>query len=485
MGLRLAGLANGVSQLHGSVSRQMFHALWPAVPAEEAPIGSVTNGVHARTWVAPEMADLLNRAVLPSWEEADADAWARIDDARDDEIWRVRDQGREQLVSFVRSRLKASLLARGVSESDAAWCEEAFDPTALTVGFSRRFAAYKRATLLLSQPERLRRLLLSPERPLQLLFAGKAHPADEVGKEMIRELVQFSREPELRHRIAFIEDYDISVARMLYQGCDVWLNTPRRPLEACGTSGEKAALNGALNCSILDGWWAEMFDGGNGWAISSAEAYQDLEQRDRVEADSLFELLERQIIPLYYDRFEGRVPRRWVRRIKSSLQSLGPRVTASRMVKDYVELMYEPIAARADLLSASGHAHARALATWKARVRAAWPDVYVGEVHSDAGSAVAELGESRQVEVLVALGSLSGDDVAVELLHGPVGPHDEMTETSVVTLHLVGLGEESAQYRYQGSFSCSHAGRYGYTVRVVPSHPDLLIPAEMGCVAWA
>ena len=485
MGLRLAGLANGVSQLHGRVSRQMFHALWPAVPAEEAPIGSVTNGVHGRTWVAPEMADLLNRAVLPSWEEADADSWARIDDARDDEIWRVRDQGREQLVSLVRARLKASLLARGVSESDAAWCEEALDPTALTVGFSRRFAAYKRATLLLSQPERLRRLLLSPERPLQLLFAGKAHPADEVGKEMIRELVQFSRGPELRHRIAFIEDYDISVARMLYQGCDVWLNTPRRPLEACGTSGEKAALNGALNCSILDGWWAEMFDGSNGWAISSAESYQDIDHRDRVEADSLFELLERQIIPLYYDRFEGRVPRRWVRRIKSSLQSLGPRVTASRMVKDYVELMYEPIAARTDRLSASGHAHARALAAWKARVWSAWPDVYVGDVQSEAGPAVAALGESRQVEALIALGSLSGDDVAVELLHGPVGPNDEMTETSVVTLHLVDLGDESAQYRYQGSFSCSRAGRYGYTVRVVPSHPDLLIPAEMGCVAWA
>jgi glycogen phosphorylase len=485
MGLRLAGLANGVSQLHGRVSRQMFHALWPSVPADEAPIGSVTNGVHARTWVAPEMADLLNRAVLPSWEEADADAWARVADARDDEIWRVREQGRERLVSFVRSRLKSSLLARGVSESDAAWCDEAFDPTALTIGFSRRFAAYKRATLLLSQPERLRRLLLSPERPLQLLFAGKAHPADDVGKEMIRQLVQFSRQPDLRHRIAFIEDYDIAVARMLYQGCDVWLNTPRRPLEACGTSGEKAALNGALNCSILDGWWAEMFDGSNGWAISSAESYEDLDHRDRVEADSLFELLERQIVPLYYDRFEGRVPRRWVRRVKSSLQSLGPRVTASRMVKDYVELMYEPIAARTDLLSASGQARARALAGWKVRVRSAWPDVYVGHVHSEAGSALAELGENRHVEVLVALGSLSGDDVAVELLHGPVGPNDEITEFSVVTLHLVGLGDESGHYRYEGSFSCSRAGRYGYTVRVVPAHPDLLIPAEMGCVAWA
>jgi glycogen phosphorylase len=485
MGLRLAGMANGVSRLHGHVSRDMFHSLWPSVPPEEAPVGSVTNGVHARTWVAPEMADLLNRTVLPTWEEADADSWARIADARDDEIWRVREQGRDRLVAFVRSRLKASLLRRGVSESDAAWCDEAFDPTALTVGFSRRFAAYKRPTLLLSQPDRLRRLLLSPERPLPLIFAGKAHPADAIGKEMIRHLVQFSRDPEIRHRIAFIEDYDIAVARMLYQGCDVWLNTPRRPLEACGTSGEKAALNGALNCSILDGWWAEMFDGNNGWAISSAESYDDLDHRDRVEADSLFELLERQIIPLYYDRFEGRVPRRWVHRIKSSLASLGPQVTASRMLKDYVDQMYEPMAARADLLAASGHARARALAEWKARVRGAWPDVFVDDIHSDAGSAVAEVGESRAVEALVSLGTLTSDDVAVELMHGPVGPHDEMTDCSVVTLGLVGLGDRDGQYRYHGSFTCSHPGRYGYSVRVIPAHPDLPIPAEMGCVAWA
>jgi starch phosphorylase len=355
----------------------------------------------------------------------------------------------------------------------------------LTLGFSRRFAAYKRATLLLSQPERLRGLLLAAERPLQLIFAGKAHPADDVGKEMIRKLVQFSRDPVLRHRIAFIEDYDIGVARMMFQGCDVWLNTPRRPLEACGTSGEKAALNGSLNCSILDGWWAEMFDGTNGWAISSAESYPDLDHRDNVEADSLFELLERQIVPLFYDRFEGRVPRRWVRRIKASLQSLGPRVTASRMVKDYVEQMYEPIAARADALATSGHARARSLAAWKVRVRSAWPEVHVDAVDIEDGAAVADLGANRRVDVVVALGSLSGDDVAVQLLHGPVGPNDELTGTSAVNLQLVGPGDQPGHFRYQGAFTCSQAGRYGFTVRVVPAHPDLLAPAELGSIAWA
>jgi glycogen phosphorylase len=485
MGLRLAGLSNGVSKLHGEVSRKMFQTLWPSVPPEEAPIGSVTNGVHARTWVSPEMGDLLTRYVLPAWDEAGEAEWARIDQARDDELWRVKEQGREALVAFTRERLKHSLTDRGVSETDAAWTDEALDSRVLTVGFARRFAAYKRATLLLSQPDRLRGLLMSPDRPIQFVFAGKAHPADEVGKEMIRQIVAFSRDPAVRHRIAFIEGYDIAVARMLYQGSDVWLNTPRRPMEACGTSGEKAALSGALNCSILDGWWAEMFDGSNGWAISSAESYDDLAHRDQVEADSLFEILERQIIPLFYDRFEGRVPRRWVRRVKASLRSLGPRVVASRMVRDYVEQMYEPMAARADLMAQGNHARARALAEWKQRILAAWADVRVDAVDNEERAAVADLGATRHVNVLVGLGQLAGDDVAVELLHGPVGPNDELTETSVVTLALAGLGEEPHQYQFQGSFTCERAGRYGIAVRVVPFHPDLVIPAEMGCVAWA
>jgi len=485
MGLRLAGLSNGVSVLHGRTSREMFQPLWPSVPAEEVPIDSVTNGVHARTWVSSEMNDLLTRHVLPAWDEAGSEDWSRIESIRDDELWRVKEQGREALVAFVRARLRRSLIARGVSESDAAWTDEALDPRFLIIGFARRFAAYKRATLLLSQPDRLRALLLSPDRPIQLVFAGKAHPADDVGKEMIRQIVQFTRDPVIRHRIAFVEDYDIAVARRFYQGADVWLNTPRRPFEASGTSGEKAALSGALNCSILDGWWAEMFDGSNGWAISSAEAYEELSHRDQVEADSLFEILEGQIVPLFYDRFEGRVPRRWVHRVKSSLQSLGPSVLATRMVKDYVEHRYEPIAARADALAGGNYARAKALSAWKHRVLAAWSAVHVEAVDTGTGSKVADLGATRRVDVTVSLGSLSSDDVSVELLHGPVGPNDELTDAGVLSLTLAGLGDSPGQYRYTGEFSCERAGRYGIAVRVVPSHADLALPAEMGSVAWA
>jgi starch phosphorylase len=483
MGLRLAGMSNGVSKLHGVVSRSMFSALWPDVPPEESPIGSVTNGVHPYTWASDEMDDLLSRYVLPDWAQAEAADWERLENARDDELWRVREQGRERLVAFVRQRLKASLRAHGASESDTAWTDEVLDPRILTIGFARRFAAYKRATLLLSQPDRLNALLLSHDRPMQLVFAGKAHPADDVGKEMIRQIVQFSRDPAVRHRIVFVEDYDIEVARTLYQGCDVWLNNPRRPQEACGTSGEKAALNGGLNCSILDGWWDEMFDGENGWAISSAEGIEELERRDLVEANSLYEILEHQVVPLFYERVEGPVPRRWVRRVKASLLSLGPRVVASRMVRDYVREMYEPVARRADNLTDGGYARARALAGWKARVQAGWDDVRVEDVQTDA--AVADLGADRTVEAVVSLGSLTGDDVQVQLVHGPVGPNDEIVHSHMIPMELVGLADTPGHYRYSGSFGCEHAGRYGLSVRVVPAHPDLADSAEMGCMAWA
>lgn len=486
MGLRLAGRSNGVAALHGKTSREMFQGLWPPVPAEEVPIGSITNGVHGRTWVSSQMDDLYSKYVSPAWDDAGPEEWAGIHAARDDELWRVREQGREALVDFVRERLRASLSERGVSSSDAAWVDEVLDPRFLMVGFSRRFATYKRATLLFSQPERLRALLLDEQTPVQLVFAGKAHPADELGKEMIAQIARFSRDPAVRHRVTFIENYDISVARMMYQGSDVWLNTPRRPMEASGTSGEKAALNGALNLSILDGWWDEMFDGSNGWAISSAEGISDLSHRDEVEANSLFEIIERQIVPLYYDRRGGRYPRDWVARIKSSISSLGPKVMASRMVKDYVRDLYEPTALQTDALAGDGFARAKALSAWKRRVTASWNDVKVLEVDQEDASGLVDLGGRRTVTVSVELGSLEPDDVAVELVHGPVGSGEELIDTEVVRLEQVtGTGESSGPCRYQGSFTCDRSGRHGYTVRIVPAHPDLVQSVELGCIAWA
>jgi starch phosphorylase len=486
MGLRLANFCNGVSKLHGHVSRQIFQGVWPDVPTDERPIRSVTNGVHTRTWISTEMRDLFDRHVLPEWHLAGPDRWARIDDVGDDELWRARQQARERLVAYVRQSLRATALGRGMSEADLTWIEDAFDPSFLTIGFARRFAPYKRATLLLSQPDRLAKLLLDADRPMQLLFAGKAHPADDPGKEIIRQVVQFARQAHVRHRVAFLEDYDIGVARLLYQGCDVWLNTPRRPMEACGTSGEKAALNGALNCSILDGWWDELYDGHNGWAIPSAETHVDQGLRDQLEAGSLFDLLERQIVPLFYEANPGRPPSRWLRRVRRSLRTLGPAVTSSRMVRDYVDKMYEPAAAHGQALAADDHARAKALAAWKRRVLAMWSTVSVESV--DDAVDTADLGGARTVAAVADLGDLGPDDVQVQLVHGPVGNTDEIVDPATAPMALVGptsgaLG--AGRHRYQGTFTCEAPGRYGFTVRVVPSHPDLLTWAELGRMAVA
>jgi len=482
MGFRLAARANGVAQLHGEVSRHMFQPLWPDIPVEEVPIGAITNGVHARTWVSAEMNDLLTRHVHPHWGEATATEFARIHEATDDEVWRVKEEGKDRLIALVRAKIRAAAVGRGQSPSDVQWADEVFDDRALTIGFARRFATYKRATLLLSQPERLKAILTSIDRPVQFVFAGKAHPADDQGKEMIRQIVAFSSDPEIRHRFVFLDDYDIAIARTMYHGCDVWLNNPRRPQEACGTSGMKAALNAQLNLSVLDGWWDECYDGENGWAISSAEYVADGARRDEIEANSLFDLLEREVIPLYYERYEGRVPRRWVRRMKATLAGLGPFVSASRMVKEYTTALYEPAAEHVDRMAADGHARAQGMATWKARVVDGWSSVRVESVEGD-GSAPG-IGDERTVDAVVHLGPLTGDDVAVQLVHGAVGPADELEAPSIATMAQVERIDDD-RVRYRGTFTCDAAGRYGFTVRVLPAHADLAASAEMGRVAWA
>jgi len=374
-------------------------------------------------------------------------------------------------------------LATGTAVAEVAWADDLLDPHALTIGFARRFATYKRANLLLAQADRLQAILLNPDRPVQFVFAGKAHPADDSGKEMIRQIVAFARELGVRHRFVFLDDYDIAVARTLYQGSDIWLNTPRRPHEACGTSGMKAALNGTVNCSVLDGWWDELYDGENGWAIPSAEGVEDEAERDRLEADALFDLLERQVIPLYFDRpgGTGMPPRGWLSRVKHNLASLGPQVVASRMVRDYVTGLYEPTAAGADRAAAEEMAAARDLAAWKNRIRAGWDQIRVESVEAVEDPLM--LGEARSVAVSVALGSLSAVDVTVQLVHGPVGQGEELLDPLITTLSLdVDSGGGSA--RFSGTVPGVRPGRYGFTVRLAPSHPNLCTPLEMGLLTW-
>ncbi len=461
MSLRLAGRANAVAKLHGEVSREMFQGLWPDVPVEEVPIGSVTNGVHAHTWVAPRIADLLGSGVHPIWDGADAAVWDAAHKLDDREVWAARNAGRSEFVGTVRARLGRDVL----------------DPEALTIGFARRFATYKRATLLLSQPERLAAILGASDRPVQFVFAGKAHPADEPGKQMIQAIEQFGRTNQAYGRFIFFPDYDMAIARSMYAGCDVWLNNPRRPLEACGTSGMKAALNGALNCSILDGWWDEAYDGRNGWAIDSFEGQGDLAWRDRMEAESLFHLLETEIVPTFFDRHDG-LPTRWLEAVKHGWATIGPVFTASRMVREYVTDMYEPAADRGNRLAGDSGAAARQLAAFKARVVAAWPQVRVTMPAPEPP----DDDDRRRVSAAISLGGLHADEVTAELLHGPLGIDDQIQEPTVVPLTIEADGES---WRVTADFVARLGGPYGCTVRVIPRHPDQSHPLELGRIAWA
>jgi starch phosphorylase len=369
------------------------------------------------------------------------------------------------------------------------WLGALLDRNVLTIGFARRVPTYKRLTLMLHDPDRLRRLLLDPERPVQFVIAGKSHPADDEGKRLIQKLVQFASEPDIRRRMVFLPDYDIGMAQLLYPGTDVWLNNPLRPLEACGTSGMKAALNGALNLSILDGWWTEFYDGENGWAIPSADAAGDSAERDALEAGALYDLIEHQIAPRFYDRDGDGIPTAWVAQIRHTLATLSSPLSAERMVREYVERLYIPAAGYEKRLSADDFAAARGLAQWKERVRAAWPSVSVGHVDAGGVDAVPQVGDELHLRALVHLGGLAPEDVRVELVYGRSHDGDDLTDVRTIELTVddavPGSGDPSVAHEYIGTVRLGWAGSFGYTVRVVPVNDLLLSPAELGLVAVA
>ena len=492
MGLRLSTAANGVSMLHGAVSREMFSRLWPGFDIPEVPIGSVTNGVHAPTWVGQELGRVFDEHLHGGWAD-NPEAWDRLGDIADDVLWAARERARARMVPEVRAWVRRQHERRGENPGGLGWVDELLDPSALTIGFARRFAEYKRGTLLLRQPDRLRALLLSADQPLQFVFAGKAHPRDDLGKDIIRQLVHFSGDPEIRHRIVFVEDYDMDLAKVLLAGVDVWLNNPRRPHEACGTSGMKAVLNGGLHCSTLDGWWDEMYDSENGFAIGGHYHTDDVAHQDAADATALFDLLERVIVPRFYERTpgpagqagerpEGGPPPRWMELVRRSLATLGPRVLATRMVREYTLDLYAPLAAHAARLTGDGSRRARSLAAWKRHVRDGWEGVRIAGLEGEQGPA--SLGEHRDVRVRVALGRLRPDDVRVELLHGDVRADGSLREPAVTPLRLDGVGPDGAHV-YTGGFDAAMSGEYGVTARVVPWHEDLLQWTDAGLVAWA
>ncbi|MEU8802062.1 alpha-glucan family phosphorylase [Spirillospora sp. NPDC048819] len=479
MGMRLAQRVNGVSELHGQVSREMFGGLWGGFDTAEVPVGSITNGVHAGTWVAREVLELAARE-LPSVMESGR-GWEGVRAVSEAEIWRMRSLLRRRLVLDARRRLRESWRQRGASEAEISWIDDALDPDVLTIGFARRVPSYKRLTLMMSDPDRLRSILLHPDRPVQIVIAGKAHPADEGGKRLIQDIVRFAGEEDVRHRIVFLPDYDMALGQLMVQGCDVWMNNPLRPLEACGTSGMKAALNGALNLSIRDGWWDEWYDGQNGWAIPSADGLAAPDRRDELEAAALYELIQDHVSVTFYDRDSAGLPRRWLEMVKHTIVTLGPKVLASRMLRDYVEELYIPAAVSERFMVADKFAGARTLAAWKRRVRDAWPGVAVEHVESN-GEESPQVGARLSVRVVVDLGGLDPGDVAVEAVYGRVDDSDALIDPSHLELDRSGSAEDG-RIRYAGEVPLGRSGAFGYSVRVVPRHPLLSGRAEMGLVA--
>jgi starch phosphorylase len=483
LALRTSDYTNGVSRLHADVSRGLWEESWPSLPHDEIPIDYVTNGIHVRTWISDNMSALYDRHLGPEWRRNPdhKDVWAKVRDIPDEDLWNAHVCGREQLVDFCRKRVaeyRARTTGAEVSPDDLA---SLLDSRSLTIGFARRFATYKRATLLLRYPERLLTLLRDTQRPLQIVFAGKAHPQDDAGKALIHDIIYFARANGVENRLVFVENYDLVVARYLVHGVDVWLNTPRRPLEASGTSGMKVLCNGGLNLSVLDGWWDEACAPNVGWAIGRGKAYGDEKTQDDRDARSLYDTLERQIIPLFYTYDDGRLPRRWIARMKDSIAELVPRFNSNRMVKEYCEDAYAPALDRCHQLAADGCAAARQLAAWKSSLRAHWNEVKITSIEADLPPAITP-GSEVEVKAHVSLGALSPNDVEVQVYYGPTQADGSIAFSGCAPLEPDPQGDGTL---YRGRVVFPDSGRYGYTVRIMPYHPLLGNALKMGLVHWA
>ncbi len=486
LAIRLSNIANGVSKLHGKVSRNMWKAIWPSLPESEVPITSITNGVHTRSWMATDFSALYDRYLGGHWDQKPTDhgVWNKIDNIPNAELWRTHERRRERLVVFARHRLRGQLERRGATPSEIARADEVLDPEALTIGFARRFATYKRGTLIFRNLERLTAILNNKERPVQIIFAGKAHPRDHGGKELIAEIVHVCRRPELRRRMVFIEDYDINVARFLVQGVDVWLNNPRRPLEASGTSGMKVCINGGLNLSILDGWWCEGYSGDNGWAIGAGEEYSDNDRtyQDDVESRNIYDLLEQEIVPMFYNRSTDGLPRGWINYMKHSIKTCCPMFNTNRMVEEYTKICYVPSAQRYDHLTRENLKSAADLSLWRRKLLREWAQIKVENISAD-GSEAMHVGAEFEVKAQINLGNLAPADVEVQLFHGIIDNASEIPAPSIARMEANG-DSSGAMWVFKGKIRCQDSGHYGYTVRVLPKHANLGNAFEPGLVCW-
>ena len=496
LAIRLSSCRNGVSKLHGKVSRNMWAQLWKNVPVDEVPITSITNGVHIKSWLSEDLNSLYERYLGPNWceDSMETDVWENMDAIPDEELWRTHQRSKISMISFARSRLKAQMQRRGTYHAELNWAEEVLDPEALTIGFARRFATYKRGNLLLRDPKRLIKILTNPDMPVQIVFAGKAHPADTEGKEIIRQIIHFASQYNVRRRIVFLEDYDMNVARYMVRGVDIWLNTPRRPMEASGTSGMKAAFNGALNMSTFDGWWCEGYQPDGGWVIGAGEDYEDTEYQDMVESEALYNMLENEAVPLFYKRSKDNLPRAWIQRMKNTIKYITPRFSTYRMLGDYMRKFYIPSGRKWHLLNDDNMSKARALSDWNSGIRISWPKLSIKDVevkvdgangngHLNINDPYLKVGSNLKVRALIGLGDLKTEDISVQLYSGPVDTWGNISEGSAIEMKN-GSDFKDSDHWFEAVLPCEQSGNMGLAVRVVPANEDLASPWEPGLVLW-
>jgi starch phosphorylase len=484
LGLRMTSYRNGVSKLHGIVSRNMWANIWKGFPVDEVPISSITNGIHTTTWVAREFAELFDRYLTPNWRYlTDEVDWNKVNSIPSEELWREKQRRRVRLVLFAREYMKTRSKKAFPNATDSlAIANNILNPDALTIGFARRFATYKRANLIFKNIERLKQIITDPKKPIQIIIAGKAHPHDTQGKEVIQSIIHAVRQNGLEKHVIFLEDYDMVIARMMIKGCDIWLNNPIRPLEASGTSGMKAALNGTLNLSILDGWWDEAYDGNNGFAIGIGEEYENSEEVELIESEMIYDLLETVIAPTFYERSSTNVPDKWVQMMKNCIETNAPMFSTARMVKEYAVRFYIPALGSYKELSENSGNKAKQLQSWKDKIRSEWHNVQVLNVDFGNETTV-DMKEPGRVVANIKLGSLEPNDVQVQVYYGILDHQGNITKA--VTKELKMTKKDGDTYIYNGTFVFHESGVQGFTARVLPNHPLLASSTDLFLSTWA
>jgi starch phosphorylase len=485
LALTIAGRKNGVSELHGAVSRNIFNNVWPGVPEDDVPIGHITNGIHTLTWLSPGFKNLYNKYFVGDWQEKlyDKSVWKDVKSIPDEEMWETHCQLKLKMINFIREKLKEQRIQNGESVDDVREVNSILDPNALTIGFARRFATYKRANLIFRNAARIQKILNDPNMPVQLIFAGKAHPADRPAHEIIKNINDIARQEGFKGKVILVENYNMTVARNLVQGVDIWLYNPRRPLEASGTSGQKVCINGVINFSVLDGWWCEGYNGKNGWTIGDDKFYGNEYYQDNADSESIYNTLENQIIPLYYNRNEKNIPFEWVKVMKESIRTLAPQYSTHRMVQEYTNKMYIPFMERMNRIQSDNFEMAHNIAEWKEHIERNWQAVQLYADKTSNKDLRSVSGEDINLSTSVYLGSIKPSDVKVEIYYGTIGKDNTIENSEVEEMQLVDCTGEGT-YRYEGNIKLSEGGEYGYTLRVLPYHPDLINKFEMGLIHW-